>query len=250
MLIYLIVKKKKETFEVFTQSNVQCCSEQRFVKQRSVKQCSVKQRSQEPCSYNDDTINKEKKQVLTTRYRFILEEKTIHHIQDLAQFLWDSGIMYPMRVDSKDYTIVPYQLVDPSVRDELRKMLNKEWGDGNLYTEEYITKKWFGPNVMYVMTSSDKTIPIGCVAIDKHNFYPYISHLYVNEVYRSLGCGSILLKIAEYHAKSLNINIGKLICNEVMCAFYVRNGWIVENKVDEVNWCMSKDFVDYTKLSC
>ena len=85
------------------------------------------------------------------------------------------------------------------------------------------------------MTSEDNTMLYGTIAIDKKNFYPFISNLYIVLEQRSKGLGNFLLKFANKYIKSLQFTQSRLWCENKLVPFYTNLGWEIESKKDELN---------------
>lgn len=161
-------------------------------------------------------------------------------VQEEGNFLADIGVVYPLVVKGYDYSIDGFNKQPLEIQQEIAYLLHDEWGTDKLtYTNEYIQKNWASTDVLYILVSNGKVI--GCVAIDRHKFYPFISHLYIKKEYRGLGYASNLLELCEEYAKKqLKFTEIKLWCEERLVKFYQKQGWSIES-VDEQNiFVMSK----------
>jgi GNAT superfamily N-acetyltransferase len=127
------------------------------------------------------------------------------------------------------FTIQPYQLCDETIQKATVAHLAEEWGP--VYsTEGYIERIWSRTDIMFVM--SDDSSFIGCVAVDRRNFFPVMSHLYVVPEKRGLGYGNRLLRFAERYAVKLSFTEIKLWCSQDMVSYYLKKGWVQEGTKD------------------
>jgi len=173
-----------------------------------------------------------------------IELSSIH-----CQFQADKGLVCPMIVKSSQYTIKPYIEQPVHIQMDVVKALQSEWG--SMYSDEYIKKTWTEGDVLYVMTddiqNSNQTLVefMGCVAVDRQRFIPFISHLYIIPKFRNRGLGDRLLQLGENYAHSFGFTEVKLWCAPKLKAFYIKRGWKAEdetkNTEGEVVWIMSKN---------
>jgi GNAT superfamily N-acetyltransferase len=162
---------------------------------------------------------------------------------ELSQFLADIGTVTPLEVYSEDYFIFPYQKTEPFIQEQVvhsLRELNPE------ITHEYIKTHWSTSDILYVMTSPDTKF-IGCMAVDRKNFYPFISHLYVTPEYRKKGFGERLLTLGEDYAKEFKFNEVKLWCKKILLPYYTKRGWKVESKTKDSEekevWVLKKQLL-------
>jgi GNAT superfamily N-acetyltransferase len=149
---------------------------------------------------------------------------------ELCTFMADAGLVCPLQVDDSQYTIRPYQHCSRKVQEAVSAALFAEWQDGAAkevdYTDEGIRKAWPGGDVLYV-ASDDADLFMGCVAVDRRNFHPFISHLLVTPSARGRGLGSRLLKHGEEYARCLRMESVKLWCRPHMVPFYAKRGYVL-----------------------
>ena len=151
-------------------------------------------------------------------------------------YLADVGLISPPYVITDQFQIVPFELItNKQMLNEIINSLNNEFGNDMAYSEDIINKTWTGANVFYIMTSSDKTKFYGTIAIDRKNFYPYISQLYIVEDERCRNLGKHLINFANRYIKSLNFTQSRLWCENKLVQYYDRLGWYYEGKQKDLN---------------
>jgi GNAT superfamily N-acetyltransferase len=159
----------------------------------------------------------------------------------LSRFLADSGNVCPLEVHATDYVILPFSEHSAEVRRQTAEGLQKEWGGAeHVFTEDFIQKTWPDVDVMYVVACGD--VFVGCMAVDRKNFYPFISNLLVAPDFRGRGFAGRLLELGETYARdALHFDRVKLWCKNELKSFYERRGWTVEGKTDDDGtWIMEK----------
>ena len=153
-------------------------------------------------------------------------------VSHMCQFSADSGMVCPPTETTSMFTIQPYQMCDEMIQRATVAHLTKEWGPA-YSTEGYIERIWSRTDIMFVM--SDDSSFIGCVAVDRRNFFPVMSHLYVVPEKRGLGYGNRLLRFAERYAAKLSFTEIKLWCSQDMVSYYMKKGWVQEGtKEDQI----------------
>ena len=150
-------------------------------------------------------------------------------VSHMCQFSADSGMVCPPTETTSMFTIQPYQLCDENIQKAAVAHLANEWGPASL-EEGYIERIWSRTDIMFVI--SDDSLFIGCVAVDRRNFFPVMSHLYVIPEKRGLGYGNRLLRFAERYALKLSFTEMKLWCSDDMVGYYVTKGWVQEGAKD------------------
>lgn len=167
-------------------------------------------------------------------------KRDIREDKESGNFLADIGVVYPLTVRGKNYSIDNFNKQPPEVQQEVAFLLNNEWGNDELtYTRDYIQQHWASTDIMYVMVSNGDLI--GCVAIDRHKFYPFISHLYIKKEHRGLGYAGKMLELCEAYARmQLKFTEIKLWCDQKLVTFYQKQGWTVESVDDKNVFVMSK----------
>lgn len=156
--------------------------------------------------------------------------------ENRCSYLADTGMVYALNIINDTYIIKPYQDMSSNIQKQVIEMLSTEW---DFYTDRYIKINWNNADIFYIMTTPDQTKFIGSVAVDRKNFNPFISQLYVNPSERKKGYSYILLDIAEEYAKQFHFPTIKLWCNLDMISFYKKLGWTLIEKQDE-NYIMEK----------
>lgn len=143
-----------------------------------------------------------------------------------CQFHADSGLICPLIVSDSVYSIKSYLEQPEHIQRAAVEGLAKEWGSS--YTDAYIRQLWQGTDVLYVATTG--TAFAACMAVDRKQFYPFISHLYVDPAYRKYGYGTRMLILGEEYARSLGFTEVKLWCVERLVGYYTTRGWTIESE--------------------
>ena len=151
----------------------------------------------------------------------------------------DLGTITALQVESSNYKILPFKKVHPDMQEIVAtklKSLNPKM------TKHYILENWIGSEIMYVMISKDDKF-IGTVAVDRKNFEPYISHLFVDTVFRKKGYGERLLEHGIEYSRLFKFEDVKLWCVDSLVPYYASKGWVQEklskdNSDNEV-WVLS-----------
>lgn len=159
---------------------------------------------------------------------------------DMAHSHADIGTVYPLRVDGPEYTIVPFQKAPPDVQAVLVEKLQVLNPD---LTIAYVLEHWCGSDVFYVMVGAGAAASdfIGAVAVDRKNFEPFMSHLYVDEALRKRGYGERLVEHAIEYARAFKFKTLSLWCEAAMLPYYRKTGWVVEKELPERSmWIMTK----------
>lgn len=136
----------------------------------------------------------------------------------------DIGTITALQVDSSNYKIIPFKKVSPDMQEIVAvklKSLNPKM------SPHYIHENWNGSDIMYVMISKDDKF-IGTVGVDRKNFDPYISHLFVDTVFRKKGYGERLLDHAIEYARLFKFEMVKLWCVDALIPYYASKGWTQE----------------------
>lgn len=162
-------------------------------------------------------------------------------------YVADVGYICPITYEEKNIRVRPYQDCSPEIQSEVARHLREEWGDINeVYddadSDKFVRRRWPGTDVLYVMT--DRREFVGCVGVDRRNFFPFISHVYVKPDKRNLGYGRKLVRIAERYSKEHGFTQSKLWCEEKLLPFYEKQGYTVEDKTERdgtVQHIMSKE---------
>ena len=126
----------------------------------------------------------------------------------LGHFKADIGNVYPLIVTEGDYVIRPYVECPPDVKAATSTALLGEWA--KLATPEYIATNWCDSDVLYVLTHLDAFV--GCAVIDRKQFHPIISHLFVKQEHRKQGHAQRLLATIYEYVRSMGFSYVKLWC--------------------------------------
>ncbi len=159
-----------------------------------------------------------------------------------CHFLADIGMVCPLIVEGDDYKIDNFNNQTAEIQNEVTELLDHEWGNTELsYHNNYISKNWQTADVMYVLIDKkNKDTLVGCVAIDRHKFYPFVSHLYIKKECRGYGYAKKLLELCEIYGSKLKFSEIKLWCVKSLVPFYSRIGWSVESVDEKHIYVMSK----------
>jgi predicted GNAT family acetyltransferase len=173
-----------------------------------------------------------------SKFKIKIEHGHTTKCEDIAHSHADIGTVYPIKVISDNFIIEPYQKTPKDIQITAINKLKELNPD---ISNEYILENWKGSNVMYLMYSIDNKF-IGSVAVDRNNFEPFISHLYVSITYRKKGYGERLLSHGIEYAKSFKFNQVKLWCADELVPYYVKTGWYKDVWNDNKNvWIMKKE---------
>lgn len=99
----------------------------------------------------------------------------------------------------------------------------------------YINKHWNseGGDALFVMTDQESEEFLGCVAVDRKNFFPFIGNLYVSKDKRNRGLAARLMDYAErFICDGLKFDRARLWCDASLIDFYIKKGYIVEKDDD------------------
>ena len=151
----------------------------------------------------------------------------------------DIGTITALQVDSSNYKILPFKKVSSDIQDIVAtklKSLNPKM------TKHYISENWLGSDILYVMISKDDKF-IGTVGVDRKNFDPYISHLFVDTVFRKRGYGERLLEHGIEYSRLFKFETVKLWCVDTLIPYYASKGWVQEKLSKDNNdndvWVLS-----------
>jgi GNAT superfamily N-acetyltransferase len=156
---------------------------------------------------------------------------------DLAHCHADIGITCPLELYTESIYIIPYQKASLDLQITLAKELlelNPE------VSKEYILDNWKGSDIMYVMASFSNNEFIGSIAVDRKNFEPFISHLFVANKYRKKGHAKRLLTFALEYSKCFKFNVAKLWCKPELVPFYTKLNWTFDSKKEDLDLVIMK----------
>lgn len=179
-----------------------------------------------------------------------LDYGLVSKCSDIACYHSDIGVVAPLEVYSEYYYILPYQKTDLQVQESL--VLKLKELHPNMKRED-ILEQWTGSDVMYVMITHMNEC-IGSIAVDRKNFDPFISYVYVDPAYRKKGYGERLLQHGEDYAREFKFKEVKLWCKQELIPYYTRYGWekigdkpVTDSFGNEV-WIMKKGLVSSPRL--
>lgn len=152
-----------------------------------------------------------------------------------CHFHADSGYLCPIEVVTPDgYRVRPWDRVPVGLRNQTITALEAEWRDG--YSVQRISSTWLSSDTFYVMSRehglSSEAEFIGCVGLDRKQFYPFVSNLLVAPVHRHRGHAPVLLAVCEQHAADMGFTEIRLWCEPGLVDFYTKLGWKAEKEVD------------------
>ncbi len=158
---------------------------------------------------------------------------------ELCQFQADAGYVFAPASKSDDgITVVPFPQCSDALQRTTSEHIFREWGKDLQVSSvdeclAIIRRQWStAGDSMYVMSQSAREGHaaefIGCVAVDRKQFYPYISHLYVHPDHRKRGFGQQLVEHGVKHAAACKFSEVKLWCERKLLPFYEGLGWRTE----------------------
>ena len=145
----------------------------------------------------------------------------------------DVGLVVPFQAETSLFTFRPFDRVEEALKEKTIEALQREFGDQ--ITRDFVESKWTAGNVFYVLSfkSEGKDDFIGCVGVDRLQFYPFISNLVVHEKYRGKKYGQLLLRLAERYAERFQFPSVKLWCAEKLVPYYLKQGYVKERYEEE-----------------
>lgn len=156
----------------------------------------------------------------------------------------DVGLIVPFEAETSLFSFRPFILVSESLKERTVEALQIEFG--NKMTREFIENKWTAGNVFYVLSfksGDEHDAFIGCVGVDRLQFYPFISNLVVHEKHRRKKFGQLLLRLAERYAERFQFPSVKLWCAEKLVPYYLKQGYAKETYEEEQQvFILSKPF--------
>lgn len=156
---------------------------------------------------------------------------------DNLEFLADVGYVSPLVYNDtqKKVEIKLFRHCDEIQQGAAAQFLCSHWSseikcESVEQAKEYILKNFSASNLFYLLLFGGKCI--GCVGIDRKNFYPFLSHLYVQQSWRSKGFAKALLQFAEAMVISYGFNEVRIWCEPHLQKFYENMSWKQENVQD------------------
>jgi GNAT superfamily N-acetyltransferase len=134
-------------------------------------------------------------------------------------------------VERPGYEISPLALQPQNIQNQVAMDILTQWFEEyEGYTVEQIIAGWTSNNnVLFVMVDKKTNTYIGCIGVDRNNFYPYISHLYVIPSKRKQGYARKLLRFAEEYVSDFGFDKARLWCDGDLVSYYEKQGWRVED---------------------
>ena len=162
--------------------------------------------------------------------------KNIEQFQ--CHFQADAGLICPVSIKDETGEIKPYQDYNENIQKDVIKSLVIEWGDD--YNHEFIMREWPSSDALYVMTNKSGEF-VGCIAVDRKQWYPYISQLLIVPSQRKKGYAKKLLSVAEKYIKDMGFDTARLWCEEKLLDYYKKQGWQVDEFIEaKQTYLMSK----------
>jgi GNAT superfamily N-acetyltransferase len=159
-------------------------------------------------------------------------------------FVADAGLVCPATFCSADghLRIEPFADCDAPLQQRVVQELGVVWPD-TVSSVDKVRGHWQGTDVLYVLFRLPATTAgaagaagvrntncelMGTVAVDRHHFHAFISHVYVAPAYRGRGHALLLMRFAEAYAMRHSLTEARLWCAVDMMPFYERQGYALE----------------------
>jgi GNAT superfamily N-acetyltransferase len=146
-------------------------------------------------------------------------------------YQWDSGYVCPSSAETKTYKILPYSQHDDATKQAAVDHLSAFWTEWT-YDQNFIEANWGEDDMFYIMVSKDARF-LGTVAVDRKNFFPVISQMYVVPSERRRGLATELLRFGEKVVKSMGFDSYKVWCEKHLVPWYEKRGYRAEDTVDQ-----------------
>ena len=181
--------------------------------------------------YQSDRSPERQSDVITSGFETRADAAALAVPGDSHQYKADAGFVHTLELHDGETVVLPHQKCDPEVQKALFAALLAEFGkdmgcDDAECVARYVDREWPDGDAMYVLTVSGAFV--GCVAVDRKNFVPFLSHLYVVPKHRGRGNGLLLLEFAERACKDMGFTEARLWCDPGMRAYYEKYGWTPE----------------------
>ena len=155
---------------------------------------------------------------------------------DKCTYQWDSGYVCPSSKETDTYKILPYSKHDDATKKDAIDHLSAFWTEWT-YDHNFIEANWGKDDMFYIMVSKDAVSKdgrfLGTVAIDRKNFYPFISQMYVVPSERRKGLATELLRFGEDVTMSMGFDTAKLWCEKHLVPWYEKRGYQAEDTVHQ-----------------
>ena len=149
----------------------------------------------------------------------------------------DAGYVCTMSYVQDSIHIRPFQEANEDLKMQTALELTREWGEklnitNPIEMQLYIARNWSSTDVLYVMSNMGAFV--GCIAVDRKNFYPFIGNVFVTHKFRSQGNGKVLMEFAEkYIFTQLKFEYARLWCDDSMLPYYTKQGYVFEHKTED-----------------
>ena len=174
---------------------------------------------------------KNRKMFIKTEQHCIRNSPVVCHQADIGYVCPIKTVWIDSQDKQKRLVVQPYQDANFIVKMAVQEALQQQWGNGDImYDDDFINKIWHGPGVLYVMTletEEDDSIFVGCVAVDRRNFKPFLSQLYIHPDFRGQRHSHRLIHVVCMHVSSTGFKEVFLWCDRSMVEFYEKNMWKV-----------------------
>ena len=163
------------------------------------------------------------------------------HLRESTQqchFKADAGYVCPLMMHDEKYRlkIVPFFLCDELMQSVVLKRLQKVWSNVDA---SFVQGNFVATDSLFVMIENDQTF-VGCVGVDRQNFYAFISHLYVVSEMRHHGYGRLLMMFAEKYVGRYGLTEARLWCDPGLENFYKKLGYHAERQMADGKIVMVK----------
>lgn len=167
-------------------------------------------------------------------YSFIQTDKTnlplyFKKLDTNCSYHADVGIICPLIYKKDSICIEPYSVISQQNQKNISNLIVEFWPE---YNEDFIKTNFTERDVLYVCHDTKNVI--GCVAIDRKRFFPFISTLFVDKNNRKKGFAKLLLYFAETFIKEYNFSVSHLWCTTNLVDFYKKHGYEFKEKEDDI----------------
>ena len=141
----------------------------------------------------------------------------------VAHYKADTGRVCPLiaTFPGTDIVVSPFVECSPELQADACAFLAAEWGD--VLTVDHVAKEYGHSDVMYVMSERGRFL--AALAVDRKNFYPFITHVLVRPDMRRRGLARAMLAVGHEYAARMKFSVVKLWCFERLVPFYERMGY-------------------------
>lgn len=149
---------------------------------------------------------------------------------NMFRYQSDGGLVGPLLAPG----IHVFQQCTPETKAKIISLISQEWSELDI-SEAFINEKWpGGSDIFYVMMNESDSQLIGCVAVDRHNFYPFITNLFVVPEHRKKGHAKTLIQHGIAFTKSMGFDTARLWCRPHLLSWYTSMGWTQESTQGEI----------------